>query len=64
MANRSDRQSDFPRYIKRMLALQPFKNAHQAGESRRIWINAHKHHRDYLNKRGAQAVGQYNIESD
>lgn len=62
MANRSDFQSDFPRQLKRMLALEEangwIKDSHERGSLKRQWLQAHKHHRDYYNKRGAQAVGQ------
>jgi hypothetical protein len=67
MANRSDFQSDFPRQLKRMIALEEangwVENNHQRGELKRLWLKAHTHHRDYYNKRGAQAVGQ-NIALD
>lgn len=67
MANRSDFQSDFPRQFKRMLALEEaagiIRDNHQRGEIKRIWLSAHKHHRDYANKRGTMAVGQ-NIALD
>ena len=67
MANRSDFQSDFPRQLKRRLALQEtaglIKDEHERGALKRIWSSAHKHHRDYVNKRGTMAVGQ-NISLD
>jgi hypothetical protein len=67
MANRSDFQSNFPRQLKRMLAMEGaygwIENNNQRGELKRIWLKAHMHHRDYYNKRGAQAVGQ-NIALD
>jgi len=62
MANRSDFQSDFPRQLKRMLAMEEalgwVKDKNERGELKRIWLKAHAHHRDYYNKRGAMAVGQ------
>ena len=67
MANRSDFQSDFPRQFKRMLAMEQamgfIQDNHERGEIKRLWLKAHTHHRDYYNKRGAQAVGQ-NISMD
>ena len=67
MANRSDFQSDFPRQFKRMLAMEQamgfIQDNHERGEIKRLWLKAHTHHRDYYNKRGAQAVGQ-NISVD
>lgn len=52
MANRSDfSRATLPRQIKRMLALQPFDNAHQRGETIRLWIGAHKDHRAARNRR-------------
>lgn len=65
MANRSDFQSNFPRQLKRMLAMEGaygwIRDNQERGELKRLWRAAHTHHRDYYNKRGAQAVGQ-NIE--
>ena len=67
MANRSDFQSNFPRQFKRMLAMEQamgfIQDSHERGEIKRLWLKAHAHHRDYYNKRGAQAVGQ-NISVD
>ena len=67
MANRSDFQSSFPRQYKRMLAMEQamgfIQDSHERGEIKRLWLKAHTHHRDYYNKRGAQAVGQ-NISVD
>lgn len=67
MANRSDFQSNFPRQFKRLLAMEEVNglvnNNHERGELKRIWLKAHSHHRDYINKRGAMAVGQ-NIALD
>ena len=51
MANRSDFNSaTLPRQIKRMLALQPFANAHEYGEVKRAWIAAHAHAKRSRNK--------------
>ena len=50
MANRSDWSSTLPRQIKRMLALQPFKDAHERGEVIRAWIDAHAHAKRARNK--------------
>jgi hypothetical protein len=50
MANRSDWNSTLPRHIKRMLALQPFKDAHERGEAVRAWIDAHAHAKRARNK--------------
>lgn len=62
MANRSDFQSDFPRQLKRMLAMEGalgwIKDNQERGEIKRAWLAAHKNHRDYYNRRGALAVGQ------
>ena len=62
MANRSDFQSNFPRQYKRQLAMQEaygyIKDSHERGEMKRAMISAHKHYRDYVNKRGTMAVGQ------
>jgi len=67
MANRSDFQSNFPRQLKRMLAMEQamgfIQDNHERGALKRLWLKAHTHHRDYYNKRGAQAVGQ-NISVD
>ena len=67
MANRSDFQSNFPRQFKRMLAMEQamgfIQDSHQRGDLKRIWLKAHTHHRDYVNKRGTMAVGQ-NITVD
>jgi hypothetical protein len=45
-----------------MLAMESaygwIENNQQRGELKRIWRTAHKHHRDYINKRGTMAVGQ------
>lgn len=68
MANRSDFQADLPRQFKRMLAMEEaaghIKDQHQRGEIKRVWLNAHKHHRDYINRRGTMAVGQNTDESE
>lgn len=46
MANRSDFNSSLPRQFKRMLALgEDPVNEHSNGEVRRIFIDAHKHHK-------------------
>jgi hypothetical protein len=45
MANRSDFGSVLPRKYKRMLALQTELDAHQRGVQRRLWIEAHAHHK-------------------
>ena len=62
MANRGDFQSNFPRQLKRMLAMEEamgwIDNSQHRGELKSIWLKAHAHHREYYNKRGAQAVGQ------
>ncbi len=62
MANRSDFQSNFPRQLKRMLAMEGangmIKDNQERGELKRLWRAAHAHHRDYVNKRGTMAVGQ------
>ena len=62
MANRSDFQSNFPRQLKRMLAMEEamgwIDNSQHRCELKSIWLKAHAHHREYYNKRGAQAVGQ------
>ncbi len=62
MANRSDFQSNFPRQLKRMLAMGEaygwVKDNNERSELKRIWMKAHIHHRDYVNKRGTMAVGQ------
>jgi len=67
MANRSDFQSNFPRQLKRMLAMEGaygwIKDSHERGSLKQLWLDAHKHHRDYINKRGSMAVGQ-NISLD
>ena len=67
MANRSDFQSSFPRQFKRLLAMEEangwIRDNHERGDIKRIWLKAHMHHRDYINKRGAMAVGQ-NIALD
>lgn len=67
MANRSDFQSNFPRQLKRMLAMEQaygwIRDNHERGQLKRQWLEAHTHQRDYYNKRGAQAVGQ-NIQLD
>jgi len=67
MANRSDFQSDFPRQLKRLLAMEQangwIKDNQERGSLKRIWRAAHMHHRDYYNKRGAMAVGQNIDES-
>lgn len=41
MANRSDRNSKFPRQIKRLLALSSRGNAQYDGEVRKLFIEAH-----------------------
>jgi ferritin-like protein len=46
LANRSTFTSDLPRDIKRLIDLTP-GNAHQTGELRRLFIDAHKHHRKW-----------------
>jgi len=50
-----------------MLAMEQamgfIQDNHERGEIKRLWLKAHTHHRDYYNKRGAQAVGQ-NISMD
>lgn len=67
MANRSDFQSNFPRHLKRMLAMEQaygwVKDNNERSELKRIWLKAHTHHRDYVNKRGTMAVGQNVDES-
>jgi len=67
MANRGDFQSNFPRQLKRMLAMEEalgwIKDNNERGEIKRVWLKAHAHHRDYYNKRGTMAVGQ-NISMD
>lgn len=67
MANRSDFQSNFPRQLKRMLAMEGaygwIKDNNERGALKRLWLNAHTHHRDYVNKRGTMAVGQNVDES-
>lgn len=67
MANRSDFQSDFPRQLKRMIALQEIagtiKDSHERGALKRIWREAHMRCRDHVNRRGTMAVGQ-NISLD
>jgi hypothetical protein len=50
MANRSDWNSVLPRQIKKLLALQPFENAHERGEAVRAWIDAHAHAKRARNK--------------
>jgi muconolactone delta-isomerase len=67
MANRSDFQSDFPRSLKRMLAMEQaygwVRDNQERGELKRLWRAAHTRHRDYVNKRGTMAVGQNVDES-
>jgi hypothetical protein len=43
MANRSDRNSTFPRQLKRLWTMTKFENAHEAGEWKRDFIAAHDH---------------------
>jgi hypothetical protein len=65
MANRSDFQSAYlPRYLKRMMALIPFKDAHERGEWKRAFIQAHDAHREFKNKRQSRADGPAVTESD
>lgn len=56
MANRSDFQSNFPRQLKRLVAMGVVRgwiaDSHESGNIKRILIGAHKHHRDVSNKRG------------
>jgi len=51
MANRSDFQSDFPRYLKRLWIMTKHENAHEAGEWKRDFRAAHAIHRDFKNKK-------------
>lgn len=52
MAGRSDfNTSAFPRSIKRMLSLSPTSNVHQQGVERRMFIEAHRVHKAFKNKR-------------
>jgi hypothetical protein len=44
MANRSSFNSVLPRDVKRLIDLTP-GDAHQIGELRRLFIDAHKHHK-------------------
>lgn len=62
MANRSDFQSNLPRQFKRLLAMERaygwIKDNQEYSSLKSLWVNAHRHHRDYVNKRGTMAVGQ------
>ena len=50
MANRSDFISVLPRKFKRMLALQTSLDEHQRGVQKRLWIEAHAHHKAMRNR--------------
>lgn len=67
MANRSDFQADLPRQFKRMLAMERaygwIKDNNEYSTLKRAWVEAHRHHRAYFNKRGTMAVGQNVDES-
>jgi hypothetical protein len=49
MANRSDFDSAFPRYLKRIWTMTDYKDAHEAGEAKRLFIEAHKAHKTFKN---------------
>ena len=52
MANRSDFDSaTLPRYLKRIMALRPFKDNHERGEWKRAFIHAHAIHKAAKNKK-------------
>jgi len=53
MANRSDFDSAFPRHMKRMWTLTNHKDAHEAGEMKRLMIAAHKVHKAFKNTKRA-----------
>jgi len=53
MANRSDFSSTLPRRFKRMLILGSTGDAHQDGNLRRLYIQAHAHHKS-IQKKNAQ----------
>lgn len=45
MANRSDFNSKLPRNIKKLLSLSSYKDVHEEGEIRRLFVAAHAHHK-------------------
>lgn len=52
MANRSDfYTAKLPRYLKRMLSLSKHVDAHEYGASKRAFIDAHKAHVAFKNKK-------------
>ena len=66
MANRSDINSVFPRQMKRMWALSKHKDAHEAGEMKRLMIEAHKYYKAAIakRKRNGGGDGPAVVESD
>jgi hypothetical protein len=45
MANRSTFGSKLPRNLKKLLALTPSKDAHEARQLRELFLEAHAHHK-------------------
>ena len=59
MANRSDFQSALPRTIKRLINLAPDADAHQRGVWRRLFMEAHAHHKRI---RAMRLVSKTNVD--
>lgn len=58
MANRSDYQrAVLPRHIKKFLLLGKFKDAHEHGAMKRLFIEAHGINRTARNRRSAMQLG-------
>lgn len=65
MANRSDFASaTLPRHLKKMLALQPFANAHEYGETKRLWIAAHATAKRVKHRMNSSPAGRFPMEGD
>ena len=64
MANRSDFNSVFPRHMKRIWTMTSFADAHEAGNVKRIMIDAHKYYQKYKNKKQQRENGPAIVESD
>jgi hypothetical protein len=65
MANRSDFNSVFPRQMKRVWTLSKHKDAHEAGEMKRLMIDAHKYYKAGVARRQRNGGdGPAVVESD
>lgn len=59
MANRSDfMRATLPRRIKKLLALQPFNDAHEYGAVKRLWVDAHAHAKNCKQRMNSSPTGR------